>query len=27
MVSPFSKAKERFFEPDEVQEAMEWLRE
>lgn len=27
LVSPFTKAKERFFEPDEVQEAMEWLRE
>ena len=27
LVSPFTKAKERFFEPDEAQEAMEWLRE
>ena len=27
LVSPFTKARERFFEPDEVQEAMEWLRE
>ena len=27
LVSPFTKATERFFEPDEVQEAMEWLRE
>jgi hypothetical protein len=26
LVSPFTKATERFFEPDEVQEAMEWLR-
>jgi len=27
MVSPFTKAKERFFEPDEVDEALRWLRE
>lgn len=27
LVSPFTKAKERFFEPDDAQEAMEWLRE
>lgn len=27
LVSPFTKAKERFFEPDEAQKAMEWLRE
>lgn len=26
LVSPFTKATERFFEPDEVQEALEWLR-
>ena len=27
LVSPFTKATERFFEPDEVQEALAWLRE
>lgn len=27
LVSPFTKATERFFEPDEMQEALEWLRE
>ena len=27
LVSPFTKATERFFEPDEVQEALEWLRD
>ena len=27
LVSPFTRAKERFFEPDEVQEALDWLRE
>jgi hypothetical protein len=27
LVSPFTKAKERFFEPDEVDEALRWLRE
>ena len=25
-VSPFTKAKERFFEPDEIDEALTWLR-
>ena len=27
LVSPFTKAKERFFEPDEVDDALRWLRE
>ena len=27
LVSPFTKAKERFFEPPEVDEALRWLRE
>ena len=27
LVSPFTRAKERFFEPAEAQEAMAWLRE
>ena len=27
LVSPFTKATERFFEPDEIQEALDWLRE
>ena len=27
LVSPFTKATERFFEPDEVQTALEWLRD
>ena len=27
LVSPFTKATERFFEPDEQHEAFEWLRE
>ena len=27
LVSPFTKATERFYEPDEIQEALEWLRE
>ncbi len=27
IVSPFTKAKEKFFEPDEVDEALRWLRE
>jgi len=27
LVSPFTKATERFFEPDEQQEALAWLRE
>jgi len=27
LVSSFMKAKERFFEPDEIQEALDWLRE
>ena len=26
-VSPFTKATERFYEPDEIQDALEWLRE
>ena len=26
LVSPFTKAKERFFEPDEVDDALRWLR-
>ena len=26
LVSPFTRAQERFFEPDEVDEASEWLR-
>lgn len=27
LVSPFTSATERFFEPDEIQNALEWLRE
>ena len=27
LVSPFTRAKERFFEPDEIQEALDWLRD
>jgi hypothetical protein len=27
LVSPFTRATERFFEPDELQEALAWLRE
>ena len=27
LVSPFTKATERFFEPDEIQDALEWLRD
>lgn len=27
LVSPFTRATERFFEPDEIQEALDWLRE
>ena len=27
LVSPFTKATERFYEPDEQNEAIEWLRE
>ena len=27
LVSPFTKAKERFFEPDEIDDALRWLRE
>ena len=27
LVSPFTKATERFFEPDEQQAAFDWLRE
>ena len=27
LVSPFTRATERFFEPDEIQEAFDWLRE
>jgi hypothetical protein len=26
LVSPFTRAMERFFEPDEMQEALDWLR-
>ena len=27
LVSPFTRATERFFEPDELQDAVDWLRE
>ena len=27
LVSPFTRAKERFFEPDQIDEALAWLRE
>ena len=27
LVSPFTRATERFYEPDEIQDALEWLRE
>lgn len=27
LVSPFTKAKERFFEPDEIDDALRWLRD
>ena len=27
LVSPFTEAEERFFEPDEIDEAIEWLLE